>query len=141
MDALDDAVTAIASKLPSAFTLTMTLSTSGDGHIGGIIGLNGTYGFVQHCVSGKWDLYNRSSNADSTMGGIIGLNETVEDLAYLFNFSNARRTAAQVSGGIVGRQENRSMSGWRIQFCGNYGAISANSGDRSAGVEIGRAHV
>lgn len=114
----------------------------GTGHAAGITGINAGTGTLSHCASGKWWVFNKSDDITATCGGVIGLNEAEGVLDYLLNQAYVFRETStkqtdRFAGGIIGNQENRTNTAWRISSCVNFGKVY-NLRSHYAGGIIGR---
>ena len=99
---------------------------STNGNVGGITAYN--TGGVDYCATGDWYLNNKSNAIGVGTGGIIGMNESGQDLSFLLNQAFVGRELAsgatdRFAGGIIGNQNNTTLSGWKLENCVNYGTI------------------
>ena len=73
------------------FDAQVRMSADGFGHLGGIVGCNGSKGSVVGCASGKWYVCSTLTDISATVGGIIGRNESEKVVAYNVNCAYVRR--------------------------------------------------
>ncbi|WP_288174946.1 prepilin-type N-terminal cleavage/methylation domain-containing protein [Sporofaciens musculi] len=111
-------------KVSSGRKLSLIMSTNGN--VGGITAYN--TGGVDYCATGDWYLNNKSNAIGVGTGGIIGMNESGQDLSFLLNQAFVGRELAsgatdRFAGGIIGNQNNTTLSGWKLENCVNYGTI------------------
>lgn len=113
---------------------TRVLVTTGEGHVGGIIGYNRRLGSVSNVVTGpQWLVCAESQQEDNGTGGIIGYNISEKEIAACDNHATVIKRYGNAVGGIMGRMENGTSSAWRIRDCRNYGDIR-NAASRVGGM-------
>lgn len=104
----------------------LSLIMSTNGNVGGITAFN--TGAIDYCATGNWYLNNKSNAIGVGTGGIIGMNESGHDLSFLLNQAFVGRelrvgVTDRFAGGIIGNQNNTTLSGWKLENCINYGTI------------------
>lgn len=117
--------------------LIMIMSTNGN--LGGITAYNAPSGELDCCATGNWFLNNKSNAIGVGTGGIIGMNESEKDLPLLLNRAFVGRQLAsgaidRYAGGIIGSQNNTTVSGWKLQGCINYGTVYCRNTHYSGGI-------
>ena len=117
----------------------LQIKMNSNGNLGGITAYNSKDGALDHCVSGKWFLNNKSEAIGVGTGGIIGMNESENDLQYLVNGAFVGRqikagTTNRFAGGIIGNQNNSTSTDWTISYCVNYGMVYCYNSHYSGGI-------
>lgn len=112
---------------------------SSNGNLGGITSYNAPTGKVEYCATGKWFLNNKSDAIGVGTGGIIGMNESENDMSFLLNCAFVGRQLNHLdtnrfAGGIIGNQNNTTVSGWKLSDCANYGTVYCYNTHYSGGI-------
>lgn len=117
----------------------LILTMKNNGNLGGITAYNAPTGILELCATGNWYLKNSSAAIGVGTGGIIGMNESEQDLSFLLNRAFVGRQLTngatdRFAGGIIGNQNNTTLSGWKIQGCINYGTVYGLKTHYSGGI-------
>ncbi|MDE7440197.1 MAG: hypothetical protein K2N23_06805, partial [Clostridia bacterium] len=106
-------------------------NVSGDGAVGGIVGLNAVGGRTMECGNlGKISSINPSG---MYVGGIVGVNNSLIQNCYnQGNIDSDENVSVTYSGGIVGLNDGESYNA-EIEHCYNIGSISGKARGQVAG--------